>query len=74
MDYIRECCEHLYYDTCIVCVYVHMGTYYVLTVFFISAPKPTATVQPAKEQFLISPITGECIPASKMTEHVRYGM
>ena len=40
---------------------------------FPSAAKPTATVQPAKEQFLISPITGERIPASKMADHMRYG-
>ena len=41
-----------------------------------SAPKPAAAapVPTAKEQFLISPITGERIPASKITEHMRYGM
>ena len=41
--------------------------------FFISAPKLTATAAPAKEQFLISPITGERVPASKMADHMRYG-
>jgi len=43
-------------------------------IFLISAPKPATTVLTAKEQFLTSPITGECIPASKMAEHIRYGM
>ena len=46
-----------------------MGTF-----FYTSAPKPAAAAPTAKEQFLISPITGERIPASKMTEHMRYGM
>ena len=53
-----------------------MHVHYVLFVHFVfpSAAKPTATAQPAKEQFLISPITGERIPASKMADHMRYDM
>ena len=55
-------------------VYVYVYTYSVYYLFcFISAAKPTATAQPAKEQFLISPITDKCVPASKMTDHMRYG-
>ena len=71
---IIELCEYykqLYYDTCSVCVYVHMYAYLLSCT---SAPKPAATAPTAKEQFLISPITGERIPVSKMTEHMRYGM
>ena len=49
-------------------------TYFNCVLFFISAAKPNATAQPAEEQFLISPITGECVPASKMADHMRYGM
>ena len=45
-----------------------------INLFFISAAKPTATAQPVKEQFLISPITGEHVPASKMADHMRYGI
>ena len=53
----------------------NIWTMHVHCVFvFPSAAKPTATVQPAKEQFLISPITVERIPASKMADHMRYGM
>lgn len=37
------------------------------------AQKPIAK-QPAPEEFLISPITGERIPASKMAEHMRIGL
>ena len=59
-------CKQMYYDTH---TYIHMGTF-----FCTSAPKPAAAAPTAKEQFLISPITGERIPASKMTEHMRYGM
>ena len=33
----------------------------------------TRPAQPATEQFLISPITGEKIPADKMQEHMRIG-
>ncbi|XP_065902944.1 splicing factor 3A subunit 1-like [Dysidea avara] len=38
------------------------------------APKPVAAAPIAKEQFLISPITGERVPASKMADHMRYGL
>ena len=34
------------------------------------APPPQA---PPSQQFLISPITGEKIPADKIEEHMRYG-
>ena len=54
--------EHVSY----VCIYIDC-------VFLISAPKPTVAAQTAKEQFLISPITGERVPASKMADHMRYG-
>lgn len=37
-------------------------------------PKVTRPAQPATEQFLISPITGEKIPADKMQEHMRIGL
>lgn len=38
-------------------------------------PKVTAKVQPTTtEQYLISPITGEKIPADKMQEHMRIGL
>ena len=47
---------------------------YVYLLSCTSAPKPAAAAPTAKEQFLISPITDEHIPASKMTEHMRYGM
>ena len=54
-----------------VCMYLFLGmpctmfSYNILTMHvhyvfvFPLAAKPTATAQPAKEQFLISPITGE---------------
>ena len=60
----------------VLCVHMYVYILHTLTVhiFFISAPKPAAAAPTAKEQFLISPITGERIPASKMTEHMRYGM
>ena len=70
------CISGLHYcNTCIVCTYVWVHTLYTdCTSLFYSAPKPAAAAPTAKEQFLISPITGERIPASKMTEHMRYGM
>lgn len=49
-------------------MYIHV------CIFVILAPKPVTTAPAAKEQFLISPITGERIPVSKMAEHMRYGM
>ena len=50
-------CKQTYYDTH---TYIHMHGY----IFCTSAPKPAAAAPTAKEQFLISPITGERIPAS----------
>uniref|UniRef100_A0A293MY77 Splicing factor 3A subunit 1 n=1 Tax=Ornithodoros erraticus TaxID=265619 RepID=A0A293MY77_ORNER len=37
-------------------------------------PKGTKTQKPSSEQYLISPITGEKIPADKMQEHMRIGL
>lgn len=37
------------------------------------ASKPVAGT-PATDEYLISPITGEKIPASKMQEHMRIGL
>lgn len=37
-------------------------------------PKGTKVQRPTSEQFLISPITGEKIPADKMQEHMRIGL
>ncbi|XP_035224925.1 splicing factor 3A subunit 1-like isoform X2 [Stegodyphus dumicola] len=37
-------------------------------------PKVVKPPQPVSEQFLISPITGERIPADKMQEHMRIGL
>lgn len=42
------------------------------TIFF-SASKPQPSVA-AQDEYLISPITGEKIPASKMQEHMRIGL
>ena len=44
-------------------MYIHV------LMFLISATKPMVT-----EHFYISPITGEHVPASKMADHMRYGM
>ena len=55
------------------CVY-SCKAHALFNIYFILAPKPTATAPAAKEQFLISPITGERIPASKMSDHMRYGV
>ena len=35
--------------------------------------RPPVPQAPPSQQFLISPITGEKIPAEKMQEHMRYG-
>lgn len=40
-------------------------------VFPASKPLPPA---PAPDEYLVSPITGEKIPASKMQEHMRIGL
>lgn len=37
-------------------------------------PKGTKVQRPTSEQYLISPITGEKIPADKMQEHMRIGL
>lgn len=41
--------------------------------FFLTASKPQPSVAP-QDEYLISPITGEKIPASKMQEHMRIGL
>lgn len=40
---------------------------------FVSASRPQPTVAP-QDEYLISPITGEKIQASKMQEHMRIGL
>ena len=42
--------------------------------YFLFLPAPKVVQQaPAPDQFLISPITGEKIPADKIQEHMRIG-
>lgn len=41
--------------------------------FFLAASKPQTSVA-VPDEYLISPITGEKIPASKMQEHMRIGL
>jgi splicing factor 3A subunit 1 len=41
--------------------------------FLSSAPKPADT-DPSPDKFLISPLTGEQIPAHKIQEHMRIGL
>ena len=37
-------------------------------------PKAKKIVKPVDEQYLVSPITGEKVPASKVQEHMRIGL
>ena len=37
-------------------------------------PKAKKIQKPADEQYLVSPITGERVPASKVQEHMRIGL
>lgn len=49
-----------------------MLSHYGFFLFFLaSKPQPPA---PAPDEYLVSPITGEKIPASKMQEHMRIGL
>lgn len=44
-----------------------------LDICFLLASKPLPPA-PAPDEYLVSPITGEKIPASKMQEHMRIGL
>lgn len=44
-----------------------------LLLLFVTASKPAPPIAP-QDEYLISPITGEKIPASKMQEHMRIGL
>lgn len=56
-----KCITSYYYVQCVLC---HL---------FLTASKPQPSVT-AQDEYLISPITGEKIPASKMQEHMRIGL
>jgi len=49
----------------------HPGSHSALCCLSASKPLPPA---PAPDEYLVSPITGEKIPASKMQEHMRIGL
>ena len=44
----------------------------VLVIFLLTA-KPAPPAEPSPDQYMISPITGEKIPAHKVPEHMRIG-
>ena len=44
-----------------------------VSLFHLLFSDPKITSAPPSDQFLISPITGEKIPAEKMAEHMRIG-
>ena len=45
-----------------------------LSIILLSSTDRTVSVEPSSDQFLISPITGEKIPADKVRQHMRIGM
>lgn len=58
-----KCITSYYYVQCVL-ISCHL---------FLTASKPQPSVT-AQDEYLISPITGEKIPASKMQEHMRIGL